>query len=232
MLANSNLSVSVTTSWKCQPCSKTFKTIEMLDEHKKSKKHKKSEKEYLLAHPEAEPSSIFKSIQHESSSNGDILSELHKSLLQSQQEPLSLEEDSPEPHVKTTLESLRICLFCNLESPGVKRSIDHMREKHNFFILDIECLINLKGLLAYIAERVQLGKMCLHCDKQFRGPKRCQQHMLDQGHCMMPLGADDEFEVFYDFRRAYTDLNIKRREKLNAIAPEDTFATAERAFDM
>jgi len=74
--------------------------------------------------------------------------------------------------------------------------------------------------------------MCLHCDKQFRGPKRCQQHMLDQGHCMMPLDADDEFEVFYDFRRAYTDLNIKRREKINAIAPEDTFATAERAFDM
>jgi hypothetical protein len=54
----------------------------MLDEHKKSKKHKKSEKEYILAHPEAEPSSIFKSIQHESS-NGDILSELHKSMLQS-----------------------------------------------------------------------------------------------------------------------------------------------------
>lgn len=56
--------------------------------------------------------------------------------------------------------------------------------------------------------------------------------MLDQGHCMMPLDADDEFEVFYDFRRAYADLNIKRREKLNAIAPEDTFTTAERAFDM
>lgn len=62
LLANSNLSVSVTTSWKCQPCSKSFKTIEMLDDHKKSKKHKKSEKDYLVAHPEAEPSSIFKSI--------------------------------------------------------------------------------------------------------------------------------------------------------------------------
>jgi hypothetical protein len=49
---------------------------------------------------------------------------------------------------------------------------------------------------------------------------------------MMPLDADDEFEVFYDFRRAYADINIKRREKLNAIAPEDTFTTAERAFDM
>jgi len=34
----------------------------MLDEHKKSKKHKKSEKEYMLAHPEAQLSSMFKSI--------------------------------------------------------------------------------------------------------------------------------------------------------------------------
>jgi len=52
----------------------------MLDDHKKSKKHKKAEKEYLKEHPEAEPSSIFKSIQHEQSSGNDILSELHRSM--------------------------------------------------------------------------------------------------------------------------------------------------------
>ena len=56
--------------------------------------------------------------------------------------------------------------------------------------------------------------------------------MIDQGHCMMPLDADDEFEVFYDFRRAYTDINIKRREKINAITAEDTLENAERAYDM
>lgn len=69
-------------------------------------------------------------------------------------EPLSIEEDKDAPHIKTTLESLRICLFCNEECAGVKRNLDHMRLKHNFHILDIECLVNLKGLLAYIAERV------------------------------------------------------------------------------
>ena len=56
--------------------------------------------------------------------------------------------------------------------------------------------------------------------------------MIDQGHCMMPLDADDEFEVFYDFRRAYTDINVKRREKINAITAEDTLANAERTYDM
>jgi len=89
--------------------------------------------------------------------------------LQNSQEPLKLEEDLPDHKVaqpvKTTLESLRICLFCNLESDGVKMNLDHMRLRHNFAILDIECLINLKGLLAYIAERIQLGKMCLMCSK-------------------------------------------------------------------
>jgi hypothetical protein len=63
-------------------------------------------------------------------------------------------EKTEHKHVPTALESLRICLFCNKECQGVKRNLDHMRIEHNFTILDIECLINLKGLLAYIAERI------------------------------------------------------------------------------
>ena len=139
--------------------------MEMLEEHKKAKKHRQNEKAYKVAHPETELSSIFKSIQFESQNDG-ILSDLQKSLAQSQGETLSLEENKiDEPYVKTTLESLRICLFCNKECSGVKRCLDHMRMRHNFYIIDIECLINLKGLLAYMAERIQLGKLCLLCDK-------------------------------------------------------------------
>lgn len=83
------------------------------------------------------------------------MSDINRSLGNSN-EPLTIEEDSETDKIptKTTLESLRICLFCNLECDGVKKSLDHMRWKHNFTILDIECLINLKGLLAYIAERI------------------------------------------------------------------------------
>lgn len=56
--------------------------------------------------------------------------------------------------------------------------------------------------------------------------------MTDKGHCMMPLDADEEFEIFYDFRRAYANLNVKRREKLNTITMEDTLQSAEKGFDM
>lgn len=70
----------------------------------------------------------------------------------------TLEEDDlaafAQGHVRTTLESLRICLFCNYESVGVKKNLDHMARCHCFRILDIECLVNLKGLLAYTAERI------------------------------------------------------------------------------
>ena len=49
---------------------------------------------------------------------------------------------------------------------------------------------------------------------------------------MMPMDADDEFEIFYGFRRAYTDLNIKRKNRVDAITQEDTFQAAENGFDM
>ena len=33
--------------------------------------------------------------------------------------------------------------------------------------------------------------------------------MRDMGHCMMPFDKDDEFELFYDFSRAYKELPLK-----------------------
>lgn len=208
-LQNSNQSVTLETRWKCYPCAKIFKTPESQAEHERSKKHKKSVKVYLEKHPNESMSSIFKSIKTESS---DFLSDLNRSINKSD-EPLSVPEvdlsNKDLLPTKTTLESLRICLFCNVESDGVKKNLDHMRFRHNFTILDIECLTNLKGILAYIAERIQLGKLCLSCDRQFRSADRAQQHMRDMGHCMMPFDKDDEFELFYDFSRAYQHIPQK-----------------------
>ena len=139
---------------------------------------------------------------------------------------MTVPEDSDlsrEKHTKTTLESLRVCLFSNHESDGVKKNLDYMRQKYNFTILDIECLINLKGLLAYIAERIQLGKLCLFCSKQFRSAERAQQHMKDKGHCMMPYDKDDEFGVFYDFSRAYREL--PQKAMITASGEESKSAT-------
>ena len=166
-----SLSNTTTTQWKCVPCSKSFKTLESLNTHKNSKKHKKQEKEHMKNHPDDPVSSLFKCSSYANST--DSIVELQRELM-GHDKPLSIEEDNKKSHyVKTTLESLRICLFCNQENKGVKKNLDHMRTEHNFIILDIECLINLKGLLAYIAERIQLGRLCLNCEKQFKSATGC-----------------------------------------------------------
>jgi len=45
--------------FKCLPCNKTFKSVEQLDEHTKSKKHKKKEKETKKFNPEMDESTMF-----------------------------------------------------------------------------------------------------------------------------------------------------------------------------
>jgi len=157
------MSVNISeTLWKCIACNKTFKCMDSLNDHKKSKKHKRSEKVYRDKHPESGDSSVFKSFCYEVMSNTSVLGMVPNDEDENG-DKLAVEEDNSEAPIPTptTLESLRICLFCNKESDGVKKNLDHMHNRHNFFILDIDCLTNLKGLLSYIAERIHLGSLCL-----------------------------------------------------------------------
>ena len=106
----------------------------------------------------------------------------------------------------TALDNLRVCLFCNKKCGGIKKCLDHMRIKHSFFILDVDCVTNLKGLLTYIAERIHLGYLCLFCSKNFKNAQRCQQHMMDKTHCFMNIEDEHEYERFYDFSKTYEGL--------------------------
>lgn len=205
--------------YKCQPCKKTFKTTEQLEQHKKSKNHKKSEKAYMEANPEAAQSSMFQNITTDKPLMNSVLSLLNQhSASQSEKEegdsqhensescdhphPPEGDEDSKLP-VRTSLDSLRICLFCNKELSGVKKCLDHMRDKHSFYVLDVDCVTSLKGLLTYIAERIQLGYLCLFCSKMFRNARRCQQHMMDKAHCFMNVDDEHEYQQYYDFSKTY-----------------------------
>jgi pre-60S factor REI1 len=78
-----------------------------------------------------------------------------------------------------------------------------MRAQHSFFVLDVDCVTSLKGLLTYIAERIHLGYMCLFCSKMHRNARRCQQHMMDKGHCFMNVDDEHEYEQYYDFSKTY-----------------------------
>ena len=174
-MVSANQSAITEVMYKCQPCKKSFKTIETLDEHKKSKKHKKNEKEYKSKNPESTENSMFTSISQNQSQNSSVLDKNILEELKEDDKPLTVEESGAEKVPRrTALDSMRICLFCNKEFSGVKKCLDHMLIEHSFSILDIDCLVDLKGLLGYMAERIHLGALCLHCNKQFSDGRRCQ----------------------------------------------------------
>lgn len=178
----------------------------MLEQHKRSKNHKKNEKEYIIANPTSSESSMFKSISHgEKNANETIVdtANILDGIDQISEQKKETEKMENVLKTKTTLDSLRICLFCNKESDGVKKNIDHMRFKHSFTLLDVDCLVDLKGMLTYMASRIHVGHLCLFCSKQFKEPMSCQQHMIDSCHCIMNMEDEDEYVDFYDFSKTY-----------------------------
>jgi pre-60S factor REI1 len=92
----------------------------------------------------------------------------------------------------TSVENLRICLFCNKQFDGIKMNLDHMSHKHGFYLLDVDCLIDLKGLLVYLAEKIQTTKLCVTCDRRYCNGYAVQQHMLMKQHCFMNLDFFEE----------------------------------------
>ncbi|CDW78361.1 zinc finger protein 622-like [Stylonychia lemnae] len=193
--------------WKCEPCKKTFKSNEQLEQHKLAKQHKKNEKLFIQNNPDTTQSSMFKSFQIENKNAGVMMipqENILGMLSNDGNETESIKEENEKlAEIPTALDNLRICLFCNKESEGVKKNLDHMMITHSYFIPDVDCIINLKGLLGYIAERIHLGYLCLLCSKQFSNGRSCQQHMMDKGHCQMSTEDEEEYEEFYDFTKTY-----------------------------
>mmetsp|Transcript_24756 Transcript_24756/g.35993 ORF Transcript_24756/g.35993 Transcript_24756/m.35993 type:complete len:474 (+) Transcript_24756:143-1564(+) len=97
------------------------------------------------------------------------------------------------------------CLFDKHTSPTIASNLSRMQRKYNFFLPDAEYLIDLEGLIGYCAEKIQLGHVCLYCQKVFRTADSCQKHMIAKRHTKIRYedGVDmDEFDVFYDFTSA------------------------------
>ncbi|XP_062848981.1 cytoplasmic 60S subunit biogenesis factor ZNF622 [Trichomycterus rosablanca] len=104
------------------------------------------------------------------------------------------------------------CLFCSHHSRSLSKNVLHMTKTHSFFIPDLEYLVDLRGLLAYLGEKVGVGKVCLWCNekgKSFYSTEAVQAHMSDKSHCKLFTDGDAalEFADFYDFRSSYPDAN-------------------------
>ncbi len=57
-----------------------------------------------------------------------------------------------------------------------------MRSSHSFFISEEKFLTNLEGLLKYLAEKINVGLLCIYCDNQgtkgFKTGTAVQNHMV------------------------------------------------------
>uniref|UniRef100_UPI0009B2EA99 zinc finger protein 622 n=1 Tax=Monopterus albus TaxID=43700 RepID=UPI0009B2EA99 len=114
------------------------------------------------------------------------------------------------------------CLFCSHHSKSLMKSVTHMTKVHSFFIPDVEFLINLRGLIRYLGEKVGAGNVCLWCNEKgrsFYSTEAVQSHMTDKSHCKLFTDGDAalEFADFYDFRSSYPD----RKEGDNTEVDEE-----------
>lgn len=114
------------------------------------------------------------------------------------------------------------CLFCSHHSKSLMKNIAHMTKVHSFFIPDVEFLVDLKGLIRYLGEKVGAGNVCLWCNEKgrsFYSTEAVQSHMTDKSHCKLFTDGDAalEFADFYDFRSSYPD----RKEGEDAVMEDD-----------
>lgn len=58
------------------------------------------------------------------------------------------------------------CMFCNHRSESLVDNVKHMSVAHSFFIPDADYLVDMEGLLVYLADKIAKGKFQLRSVQQ------------------------------------------------------------------
>lgn len=61
------------------------------------------------------------------------------------------------------------CLFCPHQAETFEDNMTHMTTTHSLFIPDIEFLVDLRGLIRYLGEKISVGNVCIFCNGKGRG---------------------------------------------------------------
>lgn len=63
----------------------------------------------------------------------------------------------------------------------MEENLAHMTDKHSFFIPDVEFLVDLRGLVDYLGQKVAVENMCLYCNgkgRSFHSIDSVRDHMV------------------------------------------------------
>lgn len=165
----------------CTICKKSYSSQKSFDSHTSSKQHK----------------SLANNIQCLQNNNFGVpaAKKLMKPIINKPDENMDdddgyedVEDDEDEEWNGVVSENNpivnNICLFCPRSSENLFENIKHMSIDHSFFLPDIEYLVDIKGLLVYLGEKICQGFMCLWCNdsgKNFQSMGSAQAHMIDKG---------------------------------------------------
>lgn len=231
---------SKTKSLHCQLCNKTFSSENAFSNHLSSKKHKdveankanKAKKQESLI-TESQFSNNFKRKDSKETDPENTESENAESLSHNGDDDDDEDDDIEEDTLEVT-----DCLFCPHHSVSLEENLKHMTRSHSFFIPDLEYVVDLKGLVTYLCEKVGMGNMCLYCNdkgKSFFSLEAVQSHMVDKGHTKMNYDGDAvlEYADFYDFSSSYPDYNPDEENEGDEIqGRESTVAVNEQTLEL
>ncbi|PSN43459.1 hypothetical protein C0J52_23085 [Blattella germanica] len=191
------------TTVHCDICRKNFSTHNAFENHINSRKHKTALLEKVEANKVSEVANSKTSTESVKQSYADKL-EIHSDSSDIEEIDSDEWEEEENPILNNN------CLFCSHHSANIVKNLRHMTIQHSFFIPDVEFVIDLKGLLTYLGEKVSQAFMCLWCNdrgKTFYSVLAAQQHMQDKGHCKMLHEGEAlaEYADFYDYSSSYPD---------------------------
>lgn len=226
-----------TKTMHCKLCNKTFSSENAYGNHMSSKKHKELE----AAKAKKEDNLITKGLTMESreTESENTESEIaESSLCDKVDDDQSGDNDDDDEEIEEDTLEVTDCLFCPHRSVSLEDNMKHMTRSHSFFIPDLEFVVDLKGLVTYLCEKVGVGNMCLYCNdkgKNFFSTEAVQNHMVDKGHTKINYEGDAvlEYADFYDFSSSYPDYNPEEENSSDEIqGKENTLAVNEQTLEL
>ena len=199
----------------CAICKKHFTSENSYQSHLRSRKHRDKEAttvgkeqgiEATTPEEDSSRSELKNGTEHAQDASIDTIEQaLPRVDSNKLEEEVHTESDyEPEPLEITE------CLFCPHESKDLEANLKHMSLKHGFFLPDLDYLVDIKGLITYLCEKVGMGYTCLYCcdkGKAFHSVEAVQQHMVDKCHCKIFFEGDAtlEYAEYYDYTKSYPD---------------------------
>ena len=203
----------------CQVCKKHFSSENAYTSHLRSRKHKDNSARLNSKEIDTKEDQTEKIADKLNAVNSSD----HSETVDAEKIDEEDSDDEPEPLEITE------CLFCPHMSKDLESSLNHMSVKHGFFVPDLNFLVDIKGLIEYLCEKVGLGYMCIWCNtkgKGFYSVESVQQHMVDKCHCRMFFEGDAalEYAEYFDYTPSYPE---QEKGDTSTVVPDSSLKISE-----